>query len=136
MAVETGEPLQQRTPVSARTRRRRLVSAAVVLAACAGLFWCYLRLSATYPSGSDAASNALEAWDLLHGNWLLHGWTLTDVSFYTTELPEFAAVELVRGLNPGAVHATAAPHLHAARRGRRAAGAGPGPRRRRAGPGP
>ncbi len=69
--------------------------------ACGGLCYCYVRLSATFPAGSDAASNALEAWDLLHGNWLLHGWTLTDVSFYTTELPEYAAVELARGLHPG-----------------------------------
>jgi hypothetical protein len=72
------------------------------------LFACYLRLSATFPVGSDGASNALEAWDLLHGNWLLRGWTFTDVSFYTTELPEYAAVELARGLNTGVVHTAAA----------------------------
>jgi hypothetical protein len=73
-----------------------------------GLFACYLRLSATFQVGSDGASNALEAWDLLHGNWLLHGWTFTAVSFYTTELPEYAAVELARGLNTGVVHTAAA----------------------------
>src|ERR1700722_12586246 len=77
-------------------------------AACAGLFCCYARLSATFPGGSDGASNALEAWDLLHGNWLLRDWTLTDVSFYTTELPEYAAVELARGLNAGVPHVAAA----------------------------
>ena len=84
---------------------------AAALAACgasAGLFACYLRLSATFPVDSDGASNALEAWALLHGNWLLRGWTLTDVSFYTTELPEYAVVELARGLNPGVVHTAAA----------------------------
>jgi hypothetical protein len=75
--------------------------------AALALAWCYMRLSATFPAGADGASNALEAWDMLHGNWLLHGWTLTDVSFYTTELPEYAAVELVRGLNPGVIHAAA-----------------------------
>lgn len=79
-----------------------------VSAACAVLFWCYARLSATFPGGSDGASNALEAWDMLHGNWLLHGWTLTDVAFYTTELPEYAVVELVHGLAPGVLHAAAA----------------------------
>ncbi len=79
-----------------------------VCGAAAGLFACYLRLSATFPVGSDGASNALEAWDLLHGNWLLRGWTFTDVSFYTTELPEYAAVELARGLNAGVVHTAAA----------------------------
>ena len=68
------------------------------------LYCCYARLSATFPGGSDGASNALEAWDLLHGNWLLRGWTLTDVSFYTTELPEYAVAELVHGLTPGVLH--------------------------------
>jgi len=66
---------------------RALLTVAAAGAVAAGLFACYLRLSATFPVGSDGASNALEAWSLLHGNWLLRGWTLTDVSFYTTELP-------------------------------------------------
>ena len=35
---------------------------------------------------------------MLHGNLLLHGWTVSDVSFYTTELPEYMGVELIRGL--------------------------------------
>jgi hypothetical protein len=73
-----------------------------------GLFFCYLRLSGTQPITSDAASNALEAWDMLHGNVLLHGWTLSDVSFYTTELPEYVVVEKILGLGPGTVHVAAA----------------------------
>jgi uncharacterized membrane protein len=91
----------------ARVFRRTLASIAVCGAA-AVLFVCYLRLSATFAAGSDGASNALEARDLLHGNWLLHGWTLTDVSFYTTELPEYALVELGHGLHPDVVHIAAA----------------------------
>jgi hypothetical protein len=87
---------------------RRTLAAIAVCGAAAGLFVCYLRLSATFAAGSDGASNALEAWDLLHGNWLLHGWTLTDVSFYTTELPEYALVELAHGLHPDVVHIAAA----------------------------
>jgi hypothetical protein len=110
VAVKSAEPLRQHAhdsaPPGRRWRRPLLVVA--VGAACAGLFCCYVRLSATFPGGSDGASNALEAWDLLHGNWLLRGWTLTDVSFYTTELPEYAVVELARGLNPGVVHVAAA----------------------------
>jgi hypothetical protein len=35
---------------------------------------------------------------------------LTDVSFYTTELPEYAVVELARGLHPEVVHLSAAAH--------------------------
>jgi hypothetical protein len=72
------------------------------------LFTCYLHESYTQPVTSDGASNALQAWDMLHGNILLHGWTVTDVSFYTTELPEYALVELLRGLGPGDVHVSAA----------------------------
>jgi hypothetical protein len=94
---------------SARARvLGRLLAAIAVSGVAVGLFACYLRLSATFATGSDGASNALEAWDLLHGNWLLRGWTLTDVSFYTTELPEYALVELARGLRPDVVHISAA----------------------------
>ena len=87
---------------------RRLLAAIAVGGTAVGLFVCYLRLSATFAAGSDGASNALEAWEELHGNWLLRGWTLTDVSFYTTELPEYALVELARGLHPDVVHVCAA----------------------------
>ncbi|HYZ54299.1 MAG TPA: hypothetical protein VE733_12490 [Streptosporangiaceae bacterium] len=66
--------------------------AAAFAAAAVVLFVCYLRLSRTQPVVSDGASNALQAWDMLHGNWLLRGWTVSDVSFYTTELPEYVAV--------------------------------------------
>ena len=72
------------------------------------LFVCFLRVSGTQPISSDGASNALEAWDMLHGNPLLHGWTVTDVSFYTTELPEYMLVEAIRGLGPAVVHTAAA----------------------------
>src|SRR5262249_7420179 len=54
------------------------------------------------------AANALQAWDMLHGNWLLTRWTLTAVSFYTTELPEYVLVEVFRGLGPADVHIAAA----------------------------
>jgi len=72
------------------------------------LFLCYLRVAATQAVSPDGASNALEAWAMLHGNPLLRGWTLTDVSFYTTELPEYVAVELIRGLGPEVVRTAAA----------------------------
>ena len=86
----------------------RLAWPAGFVAAGVVLFLCYLRLSRTQPVVSDAASNALQAWDMLHGNLLLHGWTVSDVSFYTTELPEYMAVEFVRGLSADVVHVSAA----------------------------
>ena len=72
------------------------------------LFAAYLRLSNTYPEDSDQANLGLQAWDMLHGNLLLHGWVLSDVSFYTTELPQYMLLELIGGLNTGVFHAAAA----------------------------
>ena len=72
------------------------------------LFICYLHVSRTVAVDSDGASNALQAWAMLHGNPLLRGWHLSDVSFYTTELPEYMLIEVLRGLTPEVVHIGAA----------------------------
>ncbi|HEY3651446.1 MAG TPA: hypothetical protein VGL33_26005 [Streptosporangiaceae bacterium] len=77
--------------------------AAFAVAAIA-LFLCFLRFSRTYPATSDGADQALQAWDMLHGNLLLHGWTIADVTYYTTEVPQYMLIELVRGLGPDVVH--------------------------------
>ena len=87
---------------------RWLVRAAAVVLAAAVLFVCYWRQSLTQPISSDGAANALQAWDMLHGNLLLHGWLLSDVSFYTTELPQYMVIEAVRGLGPEVVNLAAA----------------------------
>jgi hypothetical protein len=68
------------------------------------LFIAYLRMSRTYPATSDGADQALQGWDMLHGNWLLRGWTMGDVTYYTTEIPQYALIELVRGLGADVVH--------------------------------
>ena len=78
------------------------------LLAAVVLMVCYLRIAGTVPVTSDGAGNALQAWDMLHGNLLLHGWWVTDVSFYTTELPQYALVEAAAGLRPEVVHICAA----------------------------
>jgi hypothetical protein len=87
--------------------RPRAVTAAWVLGVIAA-FAANLQLARTRAVNSDGASNALQAWDMLHGNLLLHGWSLSDVSFYTTELPQYMLVEIVRGLNQDVVHVAAA----------------------------
>ena len=110
-AVVVDEPAADAGHPDARPRwlsRTRLAWTGAYLVAGVLLFLCYLRTSGTQSISSDGGSNALEAWDMLHGNLLLHGWTLTDVSFYTTELPEYMLVELARGLGPAVVHTSAA----------------------------
>lgn len=101
-------------PERKRVPRRRPIAfppglrvAAVALAAGL-LFLGYLRVSWTVAATSDGAAQALQARDMLAGNWLLHGWTVSDVSFYTTELPEYVLVELVRPFGAGVIHAAAA----------------------------
>src|SRR3984957_18437443 len=87
---------------------RRWAWSAGFAAAGVALFAAYLRQAQTVPAISDGGSFALQAWDILHGNVLLRGWTTADLSFYTTELPQYALVELAHGLNPDVVHISAA----------------------------
>ncbi|HEY6279429.1 MAG TPA: hypothetical protein VIX86_24225 [Streptosporangiaceae bacterium] len=84
-----------------------MLTASALLLVAAGLSLCYVTVSRTAPVTSDGAGNALQAWSMLRGNWLLHGWWLSDVSFYTTELPEYMLIETVRGLRPDVVHVAA-----------------------------
>ena len=71
-------------------------------------FASYLQLARTRAVNSDGADQALQAWDMLHGSLLLHGWSFGDVSYYTTELPQYMLVEVLRGLNSDVVHVAAA----------------------------
>jgi hypothetical protein len=84
-------------------RRRRTLAVAACLGLAALLYLAYFRQSQAVSTDSDGASNVLQAWDMLHGNVLLSGWRLSDVSFYTTELPEYMLADLVRGLNPAVI---------------------------------
>jgi hypothetical protein len=72
------------------------------------LFCGYLRLSSTYAENSDMANILLMGWDLLHGNLLLRGWHMSDVSFYPTELVQYALLESVLGLRMTTAHVAAA----------------------------
>ncbi len=91
-----------------RAAARRLLAAAAVVLAVALLFLAYLQVSRTYPENSDESNDLLMAWDMLHGNVLLHGWYLSDVSFITTELPQYALLERLFGLHADTAHIAAA----------------------------
>ena len=72
--------------------------------AAAVLMFCYLRIAGATQVNSDGAGLMLQASDMLHGNVLLHGWWATDVSFYTTDLPEYVVVTAAAGVRPEVVH--------------------------------
>jgi hypothetical protein len=88
--------------------RRWLAVLAAYLLAGVALFTVYLRLSETYPLNSDSANILLMGWDLLHGHLLLHGWYMSDVSFYPTELPQYALLESFLGVHMQTAHVAAA----------------------------
>jgi hypothetical protein len=65
------------------------------------LFALFLRISQSGARSvsSDPANSALQAWDMLHGHLLLHGWFVGYATFYTFELPLIAFVEIFFGLS-------------------------------------
>ena len=80
----------------------------VVTAGILGLAVAYYFQARTIGASSEGGSQALQAWDMLRGNVGLSDWSLSDVSFYTTEIPEYVLVELVRGLNTWTIPLAAA----------------------------
>jgi hypothetical protein len=94
---------QARTPAATLAWR-----AALVVLAAAVLFFCYWRQSQAAPLSSDGSANVLQAWDMLHGNLLLRHWWVSDVPFWTTELPQYMLIVVLTGVGPWVVHVGAA----------------------------
>ena len=106
-AAVQGSGTAEQAPAPVRpapSSRRRLLAVTAGILAVALLYLAYLQVSRTYPENSDESNTLQMAWDMLHGNLLLHGWSLSDVSFYTTELPEYAVLERLFGLHTGTAH--------------------------------
>ena len=101
-------PHKQASSPLAALQDRRYAQPAIVVVGILLLAVAYIAQARTIATISEGASQALQGWDMLHGNLLLHGWSLSDVSFYTTELPEYALVELAKGLNSSTVPLAAA----------------------------
>src|SRR6266487_5521124 len=66
------------------------------------------RISFTGHVSSDGANSALQAWDMLHGHLLLHGWIIGDATYYTFDLPVLALTELFSGLSNLTSHVASA----------------------------
>jgi hypothetical protein len=92
-----------RAPRATRTSRAALLRAAAWLALALLVLAAAWREARQQSVQSDGASMVLQAWAMLHGNVLLRGWRLADVTFYTTELPVYMLIALFRGLRPGVV---------------------------------
>ena len=87
------------------------------------------RVARVYPVSSDDATGVLEADAVLRGNLLLRGWTLSNVSFTTTDLPFYIAGVAMNGMRasllrdvPVAVYVVAVALGAALARGRKRGG--------------
>jgi hypothetical protein len=105
--TQTG-PSAGRESAGTRPAARRWLAAAARVAGSFALFGLFLRISLSSYVNADGAINALQAWDLLHGNVLLHGWRIADANFYFLELPLNAITAAVFGLGDFAAHAASA----------------------------
>ena len=100
--VADAEPVLAPEPeLAARSAVVRRAAAALAWMAGGGaVFTLLLLITRGGTLSSDPSNQALQAWDLLHGNLWLHGWILGDVTFYTFELPLTAVLEAFFGLHP------------------------------------
>jgi hypothetical protein len=111
LAGPPGRAAQPPQPQSGTGHQHRAASPAhrwwIAAAWTAGglaLLGLLFRISLSFPQDSDGANSALQAWDMLHGNLLLHGWIVGDATFYTFELPLYAMTEFFFGLHSVTVH--------------------------------
>ena len=74
----------------------------------AGLALLAFSADLAWLAGGFGPNNALQAWDMLHGHVLLHGWLIGDATFYAFELPLNAISELLFGLGNLAAHVASA----------------------------
>ncbi len=91
-----------------RPAARRWWPAAASIGCGIALFAFLLRISLSRGMNSDGANNALQGWDIIHGNFLMHGWIIGDATYYTLELPLYALTEAVLGLHILTCHVVSA----------------------------
>lgn len=77
----------------------RIRGVLVLLAFCAISALAFLNM-ARVPINSDFANHVLEGADWVNGNFFLKGWTLTGISFLTTELPYYGLSAAILGIQP------------------------------------
>lgn len=110
-AVPAGDQLRQSGDAEgalAPRAGRRWWAAAAWVAAGLALYVFLLRISFGGRIDSDGANSALQAWDLFHGNLVMHGWLIGDATFYAFELPINGVIQLIFGLGSLATHLASA----------------------------
>jgi hypothetical protein len=102
--ADTRPPLRPAEVPGTRPAARRWQAVAAWVAGGLVLFAFFLRISLSGRVNSDGANSALQAWDLVHGHLMLHGWVIGDATFYAFELPLNGVVQLLFGTGIPAAH--------------------------------
>jgi hypothetical protein len=68
----------------------------------------FVRISYGERVNSDGANSALQAWDLVHGHLMLHGWHIGDATYYFFELLVNGIMQLLFGPGELAAHLASA----------------------------
>ena len=102
--ADGGPRFSRRRIRATRPAARRWQAVAAWVAAGLVLFAFVLRISFGERVDSDGANSALQAWDLVHGHLMLHGWIFGDATFYAFELPLIGIVQLLFGMGNVAAH--------------------------------
>jgi hypothetical protein len=76
----------------------RLAGITVALIGLSAIAVLTPRVARVYPVSSDDATGVLEAEAVMRGNVLLRGWTLSNVSFVTTDLPFYVVGVAIHGM--------------------------------------
>jgi hypothetical protein len=104
LAERQADPEHAHRHRRAASRMPRGWAALAWIVGAIALYAVLLRIALTENVSSDPANNVLQGWDLVHGNLLLHGWILGDVTFYTFELPLLGVIELFFGVHTISLH--------------------------------
>jgi hypothetical protein len=110
VAAPSADDLARAAATENRTRpgARRWWAAAAWACAALMLYAFFVRISYGERVNSDGGNSALQAWDLVHGHLLLHGWHIGDATFYFFELPVNGIMQLLFGLGELAAHLASA----------------------------
>jgi hypothetical protein len=87
-------------PETSPARKRFLPAILIVLVSAAGLALLTALSQHAVPNNSDSSTVVLEGYAMVHGNPLLHNWSLSLDSFWTVDAPFYALGYVLVGLRP------------------------------------
>lgn len=84
-------------------KQKTYIAKVIGIIAVAVVIYAYIRYAVNcfriMPIDSDYSNLILEASDILHGNFLMNGWTQTGISFFTTDMIYYVFAVAIKGIS-------------------------------------